>query len=95
MARLEDLIANSTVCGLRPEGLATVVAAKRFGSNALELTYKDAAGRLDSDIPYRDREPSLEVVPTGRPWCFVARGCSSLAGSTTRRPVTRAGKAPP
>ncbi len=36
----------------------------------LELTYKDAAGKLGSELLYQDREPSLEVVAPGKPWTF-------------------------
>jgi len=74
VARLEDLTPNTSVRGLRPDAVVTVVASKWFGTNALELTYKDASGRLDSDILYRDREPLLEVVTTGRPWSFDGDG---------------------
>ncbi len=53
MARLDDLTPNTSVRGLRPDAVVTVVATKWFGTNALELTYKAASGRLDSDILYR------------------------------------------
>ncbi len=38
-----------------------------FGSGAVELTYKDAAGRVGNELVYRDREPDLEIVEEGRP----------------------------
>ena len=44
--RLEDLTPNATIRGLLPTGVATVVNVQWFGSEALELTYKDAAGHV-------------------------------------------------
>jgi SNF2 family DNA or RNA helicase len=38
------------------------------------LTFKDVAGRLDSELLYRDREPSLEIVSTDLPWSFDGDG---------------------
>ena len=46
MATPEDLSPNAIVRGLVPEGLATVVAVNWLCSEALELTYKDHAGRI-------------------------------------------------
>src|SRR5262249_32747389 len=74
MARLEDLTTNTTVKGVISDALVTVVATKWFGSGALELTYKDAGGKLASEILFRDREPTLEVVTVGRPWSFDGDG---------------------
>ncbi len=74
MSRLEDLKPNSSLRGILPDGLVTVVAAGWIGDNALELTYKDAAGRLGSRLIYRDDEPRIEVVELGRPWSFDGDG---------------------
>jgi superfamily II DNA or RNA helicase len=40
----------------------------------VELTYKDAAGRLGNELLFRDREPTLEIVEAGRPWSFDGDG---------------------
>jgi superfamily II DNA or RNA helicase len=74
VARLEDLGPGSAVKGVLPDGLVTVVDLRWHGSNVAELTYKDAAGRLGSELLYRYREPTLEVVTTGRPWSFDGDG---------------------
>jgi SNF2 family DNA or RNA helicase len=74
MSRLEDLQPNAAVRGLVPDGLATVVSVQWFGSEALELTYKDAAGRVANVLLYRHDEPRLEVVEQGRPWSFDGDG---------------------
>jgi SNF2 family DNA or RNA helicase len=74
MARLEDLKRGATVKGVLPDALVTVVDVQWHGSTVAELIYKDAAGRLGSELLYRDREPSLEIVTTGRPWSFDGDG---------------------
>jgi hypothetical protein len=58
MTRLEDLLPNAAVRGILPDSLVTVVNVQWFGSEALELTYKDPAGRVATAcrvIPSRQR----------------------------------------
>ncbi len=47
---------------------------KWIGTVAIELTYKDAAGKLGNELLYRDREPTLEIAVAGRPWSFDGDG---------------------
>ncbi len=74
MARLEDLTRGTSVRGILPDALVAVVDVKWIGTAAIELTYKDATGRLGNELIYRDREPTLEVVTSGRPWSFDGDG---------------------
>jgi SNF2 family DNA or RNA helicase len=74
MAALEDLKTNCVLRGLLPNGVVTVVGVKWFGTGALELTYKDATGRVGNELLYRDRESELEIVEQGRPWSFDGDG---------------------
>ena len=74
MSRLEDLQPNAAVRGILPDGLVTVVSVQWFGSEALELTYKDAAGRVANVLLYRHDEARIEVVEQGRPWSFDGDG---------------------
>ncbi len=74
MVRLEELTRGATIKGILPDQLVTVVDVQWFGSTVVELTYKDAAGRLGNVLLYRDQEPMLEVVTTGRPWSFEGDG---------------------
>ena len=74
MAVLEDLKPGGSIRGVLPNGLVTVVSIQWFGSDAIELTYKDAAGRVGNELLYRDREADLEVVEEGRPWSFDGDG---------------------
>ena len=41
---------------------------------AIEVTYKDASGGLESELLYRDREPTLELASVGSPWSFDGDG---------------------
>jgi len=72
--RLEDLQPNAAVRGILPDSIVTVVSVQWFGSEALELTYKDPAGRVANVLLYRHDEPRLEVIEQGRPWSFDGDG---------------------
>lgn len=72
--RLEDLQPNAAVRGILPDSIVTVVNIQWFGSEALELTYKTAAGRVANELLYRHDEPRLDLVEQGRPWSFDGDG---------------------
>ncbi len=74
MARLEDLQSNAVVNGIVPGSQVTVVSVQWFGSEAVELTYKDPSGRVANTLLYRDDEERIEVVERGRPWSFDGDG---------------------
>ena len=46
----------------------TVVNVQWFGSDAVDLTYKDPGGKPGSVLLYRHDEPKLQVAEQGRPW---------------------------
>ena len=72
--KLEDLQPNAAVRGILPDGLVTVISVQWFGSEALELTYKDPVGKPANQLLYRHDEPRLEIVEQGRPWSFDGDG---------------------
>jgi superfamily II DNA or RNA helicase len=74
MSTLEDLQPNAAVRGILPESLVTVVSVQWFGSEALELTYKNPMGRVANELLYRHDEARLGVVEQGRPWSFDGDG---------------------
>ena len=74
MARLEDLQPTTSVRGILPDRLVTVTSVQWFGSEALELTYKDSTGKLANQLLYRHDEPRLEIAEVGRPWSFDGDG---------------------
>lgn len=74
MTKLEDIKPNASIRGILPDRQVTVVSVKWFGSEALELTYKDPTGKVANQLLYRHDEPRLELVEHGRPWSFDADG---------------------
>jgi len=74
VSRLEELTPNTSLRGIVPDALVTVESVRWFGDTALELIYKTATGKVDTQILYRDDEPRLEVVEIGRPWSFDGDG---------------------
>lgn len=57
MIHLEDLQPNASIRGILPSELVTVVSVQWFGTEALELTYKSASGKVANELLYRDDEP--------------------------------------
>jgi SNF2 family DNA or RNA helicase len=74
MSKLEDLQPNASVQGILPNCLVSVVSTQWFGSEALELTYKDPGGKVANELLYRHDEPRIEVAAQGRPWSFDGDG---------------------
>jgi hypothetical protein len=85
MARLEDITRGGSIRGILPDGLVSVLDVKWLGAVAIEVTYKDAAGRLANELLYRDREPTLEVVTAGPPWSLDGDGALFRLISEARR----------
>ncbi|QDU83128.1 RNA polymerase-associated protein RapA [Planctomycetes bacterium Pla163] len=74
MTQLEDLKPNASVRGVATDCAVTVVTVQWFGSEALELTYKEPSGKVENVLLYRHDEPRLELVEEGRPWSFDGDG---------------------
>lgn len=74
MFKLEALQPNATLRGILPDSTVTVVHVQWYGSEALELTYKTATGKVANELLYRHDEPRLEIVEKGRPWSFDGDG---------------------
>ncbi len=72
--KLEQLQVHASIRGIIPDALVTVVSVQWFGSEALELTYKTAAGKVANELLYRHDESRLELVEQGRPWSFDGDG---------------------
>lgn len=74
MATLEQLTPGAANQSDLADTLATVASVKWFGAEALGLTYKDPAGQLANELPYRHDEPRLTVAEQGRRWIFDGDG---------------------
>src|SRR5688572_27209066 len=73
-SKLEDLTTNAAVRGILPDGLVTVVSVQWYGSDALNLTYRSATGKVSEELLYRHDEQRIEVVEEGQPWSFDGDG---------------------
>ncbi|CDY73429.1 helicase (Snf2/Rad54 family) [Caballeronia glathei] len=74
MMKLDQLQPNAAIRGIVPDALVTVVNVQWFGSEALEITYKTASGKVANELLYRHDESRLELVELGRPWSFDGDG---------------------
>jgi len=74
MSKLEELTPSAAIRGIIPDQIITVVSVQWYGSDALELTYKDPTGRVANQLLYRHDEARLELVEAGRPWSFDGDG---------------------
>ena len=72
--RLEDLQTGTRVCGLTPDGIATVKSVQWYGDHQVEVVFADAHGKLDNLLVSRDVEATLDLVQAGRPWSFDGDG---------------------
>lgn len=74
MAKLEELTSGTVVNGILPTQSVTVIESKWYGSDVVELTYKDLKGQPYTELLFRDREPTLEIVTEGQLWSFDGDG---------------------
>ncbi len=74
MAKLEELTVGSTVRGIAGNEPVSIVAVQWYGSNVLEITYKDTRGVPGTQLLYRNDEASVEVQSNNLPWSFDADG---------------------
>ena len=74
MAKLENITSGSTVKGIVGNEPVSVAAVQWYGSNVLEITYKDARGALGTQLLYRGDEASIEVLANNLSWSFDADG---------------------
>ena len=74
MARLEELTIGSNVKGIINDELVTIVSVQWFGSNVIDITYKDNRGVPGTQLIYREDEPNLEIQSNHLPWSFDADG---------------------
>jgi hypothetical protein len=61
MTKLDDLNPNAAVGRILPDCVVTVVSVKWFGTEAVELTYADPAGRPENTLLHHGYELRLEI----------------------------------
>jgi hypothetical protein len=74
MSKLEELRPNASVQGILPNCLVSVVNTQWFGSEALELTYKEPTGKVGNELLYRHDEERFKIIEEGRPWSLDGAG---------------------
>ncbi len=74
MAKLEDITVGSVVKGIIGDEPVTVVAVQWFGTNVIDLTYKDSKSVPGTQLIYREDETNIEVMDNSLPWSFDANG---------------------
>ncbi|OMC31100.1 helicase [Mycobacterium colombiense] len=62
---LEELKPGLRIAGLIPAEAVTVIFAQWHGTDALELTFKTAAGTLNQQVVFRKDQDKLSVAQTG------------------------------
>jgi len=69
---LEDLKPGVRVRGVVPQRAVEVVQARSLGTEAVELTYKDADGRVGQELVFRADADRLELDGESAGWRFTA-----------------------
>jgi SNF2 family DNA or RNA helicase len=72
LARLEDVTVGSNVMGIIGNASVVVVAVRWHGTSVLEVTFKDAQGKVDNQLLYREDEARLSIAEGNLPWSFDA-----------------------
>ncbi|OUS97319.1 helicase-related protein [Rhodococcus sp. NCIMB 12038] len=63
--RLEDLKSGLRIEGLIPTEVVTAIAVQWHGADALELTFKNAAGGLGQQVVFRKDQDNLSIAQSG------------------------------
>lgn len=74
MAKLEELKSGAVVRGILPDSLVTIINVQWYGSDAIEITYKSATGKVANEILFRDSESRIDMIEQGRPWSYDGDG---------------------
>ena len=74
MTKLEDITVGSSILGINGDEPVSVVAVQWYGSNVIEITYKNNAGVPGTQLLYRDDEATITVQDNHLPWSFDASG---------------------
>jgi superfamily II DNA or RNA helicase len=75
MALLTDLQPGTLVRGLLPGNmLASILTVIPHSGTSAEIVYKDANGRLGSELLYQETIEQLQIMPQDLPWSFEADG---------------------
>lgn len=71
--RLEEIVPGARIRGIAGEQFVEVLAARSFGPDAIEVTYK-LDGNVDQTVLFRSSESELEPAETARRFAFDGDG---------------------
>ena len=74
--RLEDLAPGTSLVGLEPRIVATVVAVVPIAEGAVQVVYKTPEGVLKDRLLGRADEASIDLATQERPWSFDGDGAA-------------------
>lgn len=74
MAKLEDITVGGSVLGINGDEPVSIVAVQWYGTNVIEITYKNSKGVPGTQLLYREDEASIIVQDNHLPWSFDASG---------------------
>lgn len=72
--RLEDLTSGSSLIGLEPSAVATIVAVVPIAEGAVQVIYKTPDGTLKDRLLGRADEATIALATQERPWAFDGDG---------------------
>jgi len=72
--KLEELKPQASLRGIVPNAVVTIVSVRWYGTQAVEVTYKEPTGHVGNVLLYRNDEPRLELVEESLPWSFNGDG---------------------
>lgn len=72
--RLEEITPGSSLTGLEPSAVATVIAVVPIADGAVQVIYKTPDGTLKDRLLGRADEDSIAVATQERPWSFDGDG---------------------
>ena len=74
MATLEEIVKDSWIKGITPDGLVKIERAEMIGSDSLEVFYSDEKGGMGKALLSRDQENKLSLETKARSFSFDANG---------------------
>lgn len=85
MAKLEEITTGCSVNGIISNEPVNIIAVQWYGSNVLEITFKNSQGIPGTQLLLREDENHIQVLDKSLPWSFDADGNSLKLSSEAYR----------
>lgn len=83
--KLEEIATGTSLDGVEPGRVVTVVAAVSIPPDSLQLVYRLPEGGIRERLLTRSEEPGLTVATITRPWSFDGDGASFQLAAEAKR----------